>query len=163
MNVSFHPITEKDLPEVKTIYDWYIKNSTITFHTEPIGIDQLKSFLYISHPVYKSYLIDKDDEISGYCFLTKYKDRQAYDRTAEVTIYLKPECQGSGLGSAALKKMITVARDAGLKNLLGVITGDNEASIRLFERAGFTKCAHFRNVGEKFNQVLDVVAYQLEI
>lgn len=163
MNIQLRPIAEKDLPGVKAIYDWYIENSTATFHTEPIGIDQLKSFIYLAHPVYRSYLIYQDNEIAGYCFLTKYKDRPAYDRTAEITIYLDPECQGYGIGTAALSQMIAEAREAGLKNLLGIITGGNEASIRLFERSGFQKCAHFKNVGEKFNQVLDVVAYQLEI
>jgi phosphinothricin acetyltransferase len=36
-------------------------------------------------------------------------------------------------------------------------------SIALFEKAGFIKCAHFKNVAEKFNTVLDVVMFQKEI
>lgn len=163
MNIQFRPITETDLSKVKAIYDWYVENSTATFHTEPVGIDQLKSFIYLAHPVYRSYLIYKENEIAGYCFLTKYKDRPAYNRTAEIALYLSPDFQGHGIGKAALNKMITVAGEAGLKNLLGIITGGNNTSIRLFESSGFQKCAHFKNVGEKFNQILDVVAYQLEI
>jgi L-amino acid N-acyltransferase YncA len=163
MNIEFLKLQEKDLPVIKEIYDWYIKNSTATFHTEPISIDQLKEFIYINHPFYKSWLICIGEEIAGYCFLTYYKKRQAYDRTAEVTLYLKAEFHRKGIGKVAIDYLEGIAKENGLKNLVGIITGDNESSIALFEKSGYTKCAHFKNVGEKFNRVLDVVAFQKEI
>lgn len=163
MEVEFIEIEEKDLPEVKKIYNWYIVNSTATFHTVPIGFDQLKEFVYIGHSLYQSYLIYLNHEIAGYCLLTNYKKRQAYDRTAEVTIYLKPEFCRKGIGKIALRYLEDKAKGKGLKNLIGIISGDNKGSIVLFERSGFVKCAHFKNVGEKFNKILDVVAYQKEI
>jgi phosphinothricin acetyltransferase len=163
VDIRFQSITEHDLTEVKAIYDWFIAYSTATFHTEPISHDQLKTFLYVGDPVYRSYLIQHNGIVAGYCFLSKYKDRPAYRRTAEVTIYIRPEFQGKGLGSAALKRLMEDASDNGLKTLLAIISGDNEASISFFVKAGFVKCAHFRNVGEKFNRVLDVVGYQLEL
>ena len=163
MKLIFKEIKEQDLPELKKIYDWYIENSTATFHTEPIHIDQLKEFIYIGHSQYNSYLIYLNREITGYCYLTNYKKRQAYNRTAEVTIYLKPEYCRKGIGRIALDHLEKKAAENGLKNLIGIIAGDNEGSIALFEKAGYMKCAHFRNVGEKFNKVLDVVAFQKEI
>ncbi len=163
MQLSFTPLTEDKLIEIKAIYDWYIKNSTATFHTEPITLDQLQEFIFIGHPLYKSFLIYTDSALAGYCFLTYHKKRPAYDRTAEISIYLKPEFMGKGIGKTALAHLEQVAREAGLKNLVGVITGDNTSSMALFERCGFEKCAHFKNVGEKFGKVLDVVAYQKEI
>ena len=44
--------------------------------------------------------------------------------------------------------------------LMGIISGDNAGSIKLFEKAGYEKCGHFRQIGEKFGRILDVVAYQ---
>jgi L-amino acid N-acyltransferase YncA len=163
MNLTFTEIKGQDFPALKDIYDWYIANSTATFHTEPIQIEQLKEFIYVDHPLYKSYLIHADGTLAGYGILTNHKKRQAYDRTAEVTIYLKPEFGGKGIGKKTLAHLEEVAISKSLKNLIGVISGDNEGSIALFERCGYTKCAHFKNIGEKFNKVLDVVAYQKEI
>ena len=92
MEIEFKPIEEQDLPAIKEIYDWYIENSTATFHTEPIGIDQLKEFLYLDHPLYNSYLIYGIVGAGSYCFITNYKKRQAYDRApAEALTYLKDE------------------------------------------------------------------------
>ena len=163
MNIIFKDIREEDLPEIKKIYDWYIQHSTATFHTGPVKIKELREFLYIGHALYHSYIIYANQDMAGYCFITNYKKRQAYDRTAEITIYLKPEFCNRGIGKIALKHMEEKAKANGLKNLIGIISGDNEGSIALFERSGYTKCAHFKNVGEKFNKVLDVVAYQKEI
>ena len=163
MEQVFKKVEEADLYAIKEIYDWYIGHSTATFHTEPILIDQLKEFIYINHPLYNSYLINVGEEIAGYCYLTNYKKRQAYDRTAEVTIYLKPEFCNRGIGKTALMYLEKRAKENGLKNLIGIISGDNAGSITLFEKSGYIKCAHFRNVGEKFNKVIDVVAFQKEI
>jgi L-amino acid N-acyltransferase YncA len=158
--IEYKEITEEGLPGVKEIYDWYILNSTATFHTEPIKLEQLKEFIYFNHPLYKGYFIIYDGQVAGYCQLTNYKKRQAYDRTAEVTLYLKPDYCRKGIGTEVLRFLESEAVEKGIKNLMGIIAGDNEGSIALFKKAGYTQCAHFRRVGEKFGLVLDVVAFQ---
>lgn len=163
MEIGFRAITEQDLPVIKEIYDWYIENSTATFHKEPIQLKELQEFIFINHPIYESFLILHGNEIAGYCFLTFYKKRQAYDRTAEVTLYLKRAFHHKGIGKLAMVYLEARAKEVGLKNLIGIISGDNHGSIALFEKSGYTKCAHFKNVGEKFDKILDVVAYQKEI
>ena len=82
MSVSFIPMREADLSIVKAINDWYILNSTATYYLEPITFEQLKEVIYFNHPKYKSYLIYDDEIVVGYCYLTSYKKRPAYDRTA---------------------------------------------------------------------------------
>lgn len=160
MQITFNTLQEKDLAIVKEIYDYYILHSTATFHTEQITIDELKEFILIGHPKYKSFLIEYDGATCGYCYFIWYKKRQAYDRTAEVTLYLRPEFHGMGIGKKVLLQLEHEALQVGIKNLLGIITGENEASISLFEKCGYENCARFRQVGEKFGRLLDVVAYQ---
>ena len=53
-----------------------------------------------------------------------------------------------------------IAVDKDIKVLIGVITATNSASIALCEDMDYEKCAHYKQVGEKFGQILDVVAYQ---
>lgn len=45
--------------------------------------------------------------------------------------------------------------------LLGLVTAENEATCRFWEKQGFEKCGLFRQVGRKFERWLDTVAYQL--
>lgn len=161
--VEFQPVAEADLPIIKEIYDYYILHSTATFHSAPITIPGLREILSIDNPKYPSFTIRKDGRIIGYCFLTRYKNRQAYDRTAELSLYLKPEYTGKGIGPAALSCLEEAAAKSGIRVLVGTLCGENRSCIRLMEKAGYTKAAHLRNVGEKFGNVLDVVIYQKEI
>jgi len=161
--ITFREMTEYDLQFVKEVYEYYIANSTATFHIGEITIEDIKEFIHINHPKYKSFIVFYNNVPAGYCYFTYYKKRQAYDRTAEITLYLKHEFFGKGIGFATMQFLEGEARKVTLKNLLGVISGDNLGSIRLFEKMGYSKCAHFKNVGEKFNRLLDVVVYQKEI
>lgn len=162
-SIILKEIKEEDLPVVKQIYDWYVLHSTATFHTAPVTIDELKEFIYIGHSRFGSWLILEGEKPVGYCYLTNYKKRQAYDKTAELTIYLAHDRPAKGTGKTALAQLEAHARKADFKNLLAIISGDNDRSIRFFEKNGYFKCAHFKNVGEKFGKVLDVVGYQKEI
>lgn len=160
MTIELIDLTENDYQKVKEIYDHFIRNSTATFHTEELSISELKEFIYTDHPRYKSFLIYTDNKLCGFCYLSPFKPRQAYNRTAELTIYLRPEYQGKGIGAAVVKQLESVARNSDISILIGVISGGNHASERLFKKSGYEKCAHFKQVGEKFDQIIDVVAYQ---
>ncbi len=149
-----------EIPLIKNIYDYYIENTTATYYTEKIPISELKEFIPVNHKKYKSFLIKCDNEPCGFCYFTHYKTRQAYDRTAEVSLYLKPEYTGRGIGKEVLKHLEKVAKENGISVLIGIISGDNENSIKLFAKSGYEKCAHYKQIGEKFNKILDVVSYQ---
>jgi phosphinothricin acetyltransferase len=161
--IEFFPVTENDLQAIKEIYDYYILNSTATFHNEKITIDELKEFLFIDNPIYPSFLIKESNGILGYCFLTRYKKRQAYDRTAELSIYLKPEWTGRGIGKIAIEYLEEAAGKAGIHVLIGTLSSENEASIKLFEKVHYKKVGHLKNVGEKFGRIIDVVVYEKEV
>jgi phosphinothricin acetyltransferase len=160
MKVDFAEITEPDFEIIKEIYDYYIENTTATYYTEKITIEELKAFIPCQDKKYKSYLIKSENECCGFCYISAYKKRQAYDRTAEISIYLKPGSTGKGIGNIALPFLETEARNNGISVLIGIISGDNENSIKLFARNGYEKCGHFKQIGEKFNKILDVVSYQ---
>jgi phosphinothricin acetyltransferase len=163
MNIQFKEITELDLPFIKDIYDYYILNTTATYYTEQIELSELKEFIFIGHNKYKSYLILIDDNQCGFCYLTQFKKRQAYNRTAEISLYLKSQYTGLKIGIEAVNFLEKIAKTNNISVLLGIISGDNQYSIKLIEKCGFEKCGHLKKVGEKFNKVLDVVYYQKNI
>ncbi len=158
--LEFTSMKEEDLLQVKEIYDYYILHSTATFHIEPITIGELKEYIYLNHPRYASYMIICNDTPAGFCYYTHFKKRQAYDRTAEVAIYLRPEFCDKGIGPKVLSYLEKVAQGRGFKNFIALVTGNNFSSIKLFERAGYKKVAHFEQVGEKMGLILDVIAFQ---
>jgi phosphinothricin acetyltransferase len=159
-NYYFTEMTEDYLEDVLQIYTHYVLHTTATFHTQPLTRGEMKEMVCSPDPKYKTFVLLDKNRVSGYVLLTRHKPREAYDETAEVTIYLDPSCKTKGLGSLALSHIEEYARTQPLHTLVATICGQNEASIRLFEKNGYTKCAHYKEVGKKFGQRLDILGYQ---
>lgn len=158
---NFRKVAERDLEFVRSIYNHYIEKTTVTWYIGNIDVDEVRGLVISKDDRYGSYMIENSaGEAVGFCLNSRYKVRQAYDRTAEIVVYLAPGFTGKGAGSAAVNFIEERSREKGIKVLISVISGDNEASIRLFEKLDYEKCAHYKEVGEKFGKVLDVVAYQ---
>ena len=127
---------------------------------QPLSLDDMRKLVFFTNPKYKTFVMLEKQRLCGYVLLTRYKSREAYDGTAEVTIYLHLDTLGKGLGSLALTSIEEIARQQQFHVLIGIICGENSRSINLFEKHGYTKCAHYREVGKKFGRWLDVVDYQ---
>jgi phosphinothricin acetyltransferase len=151
---------EKYLDEVLKIYTHYILNTTATFHAYPLTREEMKEIVFFDNEKYKTFVIGKENEVCGYVLITQHKTREAYDGTAEVTVYLQPAFIGRGIGTTAIRYIEEYAKKHELHVLVATICGDNEASIRLFAKNGYIKCAHYKEVGQKFGQLLDIVGYQ---
>jgi L-amino acid N-acyltransferase YncA len=160
MEIQLLPVRSGHLEAIREIYQYYVDHSTATFHTGHVTANELREKILIDHPKYKSFVIEVDGVMRGYCYFSQYNKRQAYDRTAELSIYLAHDFKGKGIGKAVLKQLEKEAKDVGIVVLLAIITGDNAHSIRSFVSAGYEKCGDLREVGEKFGRLLDVVFYQ---
>jgi phosphinothricin acetyltransferase len=156
----FHEMKEEYLDRVLQIYTHYVLNTTATFHSRPLTREEMREIVFFNSEKYKTFVICEEGEVCGYVLITQHKKREAYDGTAEVTVYLKPFFIGKGIGSMAIRHVEDYAKKQKLHVLVGTICGENEESIRLFDKNGYVKCAHYKEVGQKFGQVLDVVAYQ---
>ncbi len=160
MDLAFLPTTDADVDALLPVYNHYVRTDTATFHTEEIDAATFRSLLFPGYPRYDSWVIWSGEKRLGYVILARYKPREAYNGSAEVTIYLDPAYPRQGVGSAALAFVEARARERGFHNLLAIICGENTASIRLFEKFGYSQCAHYHQVGRKFGRWLDVVSYE---
>ncbi len=159
-DLVFTIISEKDLPETSALYNHYVLHSTATFHAHEMDTDEFRDMVVFDDPKYVTYVMRDKGALAGYVLLTQHKKREAYDDTAEVTVYLQPGLTHKGFGSAAIQFIEGIAREKGLHVLVATICGENAASIGVFAKNGYEKCAHYKEVGQKFGQLLDVVAYQ---
>jgi phosphinothricin acetyltransferase len=159
-NLTFQPAAENDLAAMLELYNFYIMNTTATFDHGKITPEEFRQRLFIGHEKYKTYLIRLGDDTVGFCFLTQYRKKAAYDRTTEIGLYLKPEFTGKGIGRLAVTFLEEIAVSKGIGVIIASISGENTASIKLFQKMGYEKCAHYKQVGEKFGRFVDVVDYE---
>lgn len=152
---------ETDLRYVKEIYDYYTLNTTVVYFLSPVSIADLKGFIPVGDPQYGSYILyTENGEPCGFAYYNKFKPREAYRISVEVTVYLHPDYTGRGYGKEALDAIETVIREKGFTNIMALIDAENNGSLRLFEQSGYICCGHLREVAEKFGKKLNVKFYQ---
>jgi L-amino acid N-acyltransferase YncA len=159
-SLTFHKAVEKDLDTLLEIYNFYIRTTTAAFDLDKITREEFSQRIPISQEKYRTYLIRNFDELIGFCFTNQFRKKKAYDRTAEMGLYLKPEFTGKGIGKRAVAFLEKEAVNKQIRVLVASISGENTASIKLCRQLGYKKCAHYKQVGEKFGRLLDVVDYQ---
>jgi L-amino acid N-acyltransferase YncA len=75
--------------------------------------------------------------ILGYAYGSQYSARQAYQNSAEVSVYIASLGQRRGQGQAFYKALIEHLTDLGVHTLIGIVTTPNSASARLHKACGF--------------------------
>ena len=103
---------------------------------------------------------EREGRIVGYANARKWRPRSAYRFSAEVTVYVAPDCMRLGIGSRLYEELFPSLRARGIHAVMGGIALPNEASVALHEKLGFSKVAHFKEVGFKFNKWIDVGYWQ---
>lgn len=156
----FETFQPEHLQSCLDIYRYYVENSTASFHTHVPSMEEFKEIVYLGGERNKGFVILQGGCICGYVVLGRYSIREAYADTGSIAIYLSPGHCGKGIGSAALEFIVQYAHEQGFHSLVATICGENVQSIRLFERKGYAKCAHYKELGRKFGRLLDIVAYQ---
>ena len=152
--------TAADLPAVRDIYNFYVRTSTCTFQLEPdTEADRRAWFAGRSerHPV---TVAEADGEVVGWGSLSAWKDRAAYDRTVEASVYVRADRQRRGVGRALLEDLVERARALGHHVVIGGACTEHPGSIALQEAVGFVPVACFRVVGNTFGRWLDVAYLQ---
>lgn len=158
--MNIRSCTAHDVPAICAIYNHYIEHTVITFEEIPLTVAQMHERIDAYMQLYPWLVCEDAGEIVGYAYASKWKERSAYKHTAEVTVYLKHDATQKGYGSALYEELIDQLKAKGCHVLLGCIAIPNEPSAKLHERFGFSKIAHFTEVGRKLDRWLDVGYWQ---
>lgn len=154
-------VTLNDAQAIADIYNEYVLHTCITFETEAVSTPEMAERIQTISSVYPYFVYEADGEILGYCYAHAWKEKQAYQQTAEITVYVKNGYVRQGIGLALMQQLIEASRESGLHALIACITYPNEASVRLHEKLGFRQVSRFYEVGRKFGQWLDIYDFQL--
>jgi L-amino acid N-acyltransferase YncA len=152
--------TLQDLPAITEIYNEAILTTDATFDTEPKTAAEQKIW-FKNHGTRNPVLVAVvDGKVRGWASLSQWSTRCAYSDTAEVSLYIKQEFRRQGIGKLLMKEILDEGRRAGLHTVLTRITSGNLVSIHLHEECGFKDIGTMKEVGKKFDRLLDVCMMQ---
>lgn len=151
----------KDAKAVSKIYNHYVHNSIITFDIATINEQSMIKKIH-QHNAHLPWLVYvKDGEILGYAYANSWKSRCAYELSVESTVYVKDGSHGKGIGTKLYAVLLDQLKKKNFHAVIGGISLPNPKSIALHEKFGFEKVAHFKEVGYKFDEYIDVGYWEL--
>jgi len=161
---AIRPACPLDAARICAIYNPYVDGTTISFEDAPVSTDDMAARIADVIDGGLPWLVLTDgDAIIGYAYATKWRARPAYRHAVESTIYLDAALAGQGHGMRLYAGLLDELRTRGLHTVIAGIAQPNERSVRLHERLGFAKVAHFSEVGFKLGMWLDVGYWQMRL
>jgi len=161
MTAVIRAATVLDAASIAGIYNYYVRETVVTFDEEEVSADAMAAQIGKGIEGSLPWLVaEEEGSVIGYSYAGAWHGRCAYRFSVESTVYLDHRCTGRGTGTRLYRGLLDILRQRSMHVVVGGIALPNEASIALHERLGFSKVAHFTEVGFKFGRWIDVGYWQ---
>jgi L-amino acid N-acyltransferase YncA len=150
-----------DAAAITAIYAPIVAHTAISFEIDPPSVEEMRQRIVTTTQTLPWLVgVDAQDQIMGYVYASKWRERLAYQWSVEVTAYVHENARGQGVASKLYTRLFEVLVELGYFQAFGGITLPNEASVRLHESLGFVPMGSYKNVGHKMGQWRDVGYWQ---
>lgn len=163
---EIRPARAADIPDIREIYNHYVTNSVVTFDEKKWTLAQWRDKLSHLQKLDMPFLVAQSPtgQILGYALVQPMSAKSAFRYSVENSIYLGQAATGKGLGRALLEALIAASEQAGIHQMVAVISDKGaESSIALHERLGFVEVGRMGRVGFKFGRWLGTIYLQKQL
>ena len=154
-------VTIDDADAICQIYNHYAEHTTVTFEEEPVSTEVMQDRIGQVTHTFPWMVFEEGGTIEGYAYASRWHPRSAYRFSVESTVYVSQDMTGQGIGNQLYQDLIARLKGQSVHAVIGGIALPNPASVALHEKLGFKQAAHYRQVGWKFNQWIDVGYWEL--
>ena len=132
--------TRADLPSIVEIYNATIPSRLVTADLVPVSVDSRIDWFDQHEPGFRPlWVAQLDGHIAGWLSFSVFYGRPAYNKTAELSVYVGELFRNRGLGSYFLAQAIAHAPSIGIDRLIGFVFRHNQPSLDLFGKFGFAR------------------------
>ena len=160
----------EDAEKLAEIYSYYVLNTAVSFEYEAPSAAEFKNRIKTTKERYPYVVCLLNDRIVGYAYAGAYSLREAYSWTATTSIYVDKDHRRQGIGSSLYKELEKRLKEQGIVNLLaGAAYSEEEDeylthdSYKFHMRSGYTKAAHLKTIGKKFDRWYDLLWMQKKL
>ncbi|MCT4580554.1 MAG: GNAT family N-acetyltransferase [Flavobacteriales bacterium] len=146
----------EDAEVIAHIYNVYVRQGTSTMDAEKTA-DDIQSWMSQFSEREGIFVLEENDTIKGWAILKKYSDRYGYRFACETSIYVHNNYLRKGIGDLLNTFIIEKAKALAYKHMTAKIFSINQASIRFFEKYGYTIVGQQNKIGFRNEQWINIV------
>ncbi|MEW2501044.1 N-acetyltransferase family protein [Amycolatopsis sp. CA-161197] len=147
---------ERDAEACAEIYAPYVRDTTITFETEPPTGAEMAERIKRAAKTHAWLVLEIDGRVAGYAYGGPFKERAAYRWSCEVSVYLELGRRRTGGGRALYEALFARLAERGFRTAVAGMTLPNEPSEGLHRALGFEPVGTYRRIGWKHGAWRDV-------
>lgn len=153
MKMNIRSFRKEDWSQVKDIYEQGIATGQATFETSAPSFEKWESTIASN-----LCLVAEDEKgIQGWCKISNVSDRCVYSGVGEVSVYVRDESRGKGVGKLLLQAMIKESESKGYWTLSAGVFPENIPSLHLHQSVGFHEVGIRQRIGKLNGVWRDVV------
>ena len=146
-----------DAAAIARIYEPFVAERATSFEAVPPAAAEMERRLTATRDKYPWIVLEKDGEVLGYAYASTHHERQAYQWSVNVSVYIDPRAHRAGAGRALYAALFHILRRQRFANAYGGITLPNPSSEGLHAAMGFVPVGVYKQVGFKLGTWHDVL------
>lgn len=163
-DISLRMAQLKDAEELLEIYAPYVQNTAITFEYDVPSVEEFRGRVEKILQKYPYLVAEMDGQICGYAYASNFRTRPAYERCVEMSIYIRQDVKGLGIGRKLYEALEDLLRKQHIINLNACIavTDSEDAylddqSRHFHEKMGYRYVGTFHQCGYKYGKWYDMI------
>ena len=163
--IEIRDASERDLPQVRDIYNFFIQNTVITFDDKPLELGYWQDlFQLLTKNSLPFIVLSRGEQVLGFAYVAPWRQKTSYLKIVENSIYLAAAATGKKLGSRLFLELIERCRQGGIREIIAVIADRGaHASIALHKKHGFVEQGHLADVAIRFGKPIGSYLYSLKL
>jgi phosphinothricin acetyltransferase len=151
---------QSDIEEILGIYNEGIMDRVATLEINEKDRLYMTDWFNQHQGRYKVIVADLHEKVVGWASLNPYNSRKAYEGVADLSIYIKRESRGKGIGGKLLSSIQQKAIESQFHKIVLFTFPFNQLGQGLYRKQGFREVGIFQRQGKLDGNYVDVMAME---
>lgn len=164
VDLSIRQAKPEDAESLLNIYSYYVSDTAVSFEYEVPTVSEFRGRIENTLLKYPYIVLEDGGEAVGYAYAGTFKNRAAYDKSCEISIYVSKTKKRRGYGKKLYLALEKELKMRGITNVYACIAtpaAEDEYLTRdseLFHsRMGFVRVGEFHKCGYKFGRFYNMI------
>ena len=166
-NVQLRMATIQDAEILVGIYAPYVQTTAISFEYEVPSVEEFSRRIAEVLEKFPYLVAEHNGEVVGYAYAHPYGVRKAYSWSVELSVYIRRDCRGLGVGRKLYEAMEVLLKAQNVTNLYVLVAGVDvedeyltHDSQKFHLAMGYDYVGKLHKAGYKFGKWYDMITME---